>query len=127
MLFFRDNPMDHGVTRLAQARNDLQTARPGAVRCRVCHSAVTDTDNGIAVNGSHSHIFANPHGYVFEIACYKRAAGCRVMLAPSMEFSWFRGYHWQVAICKTCSNHLGWYFQSSESSFYGLIQKNLMG
>ena len=127
MLYFRDNQIDHGIVRQALDKNKPQAANREAVLCSFCYGAVTDTDNCIAVNGSHSHIFANPHGYVFEIGCYKRAAGCVAMPAPSVEFSWFRGYHWQVAICKTCSSHLGWYFQSNESSFFGLIQKYLIG
>ncbi|ACN15546.1 hypothetical protein HRM2_24520 [Desulforapulum autotrophicum HRM2] len=127
VLCFRDNQIDQGVVHLALDKNKPQAASREAVLCSFCYNAVTDTDNCIAVNGSHAHIFANPHGYVYEIACYKRADGCVALPVPSVEFSWFKGYYWQVAICKTCSSHLGWFFQSNESSFFGLIQKYLIG
>jgi hypothetical protein len=127
LLLFKDSQSDGGgvATELLE-KTERETVKREAVLCKFCYSIITHTDNLIAVNGSPSHIFANPHGYVFEIECYKRAPGCLAILKPSAEFSWFSGYNWQVAICKTCSNHLGWYFQSKDSSFFGLLQKDLI-
>jgi len=105
---------------------DEQGEEKEIILCRFCHSSITDTINQISVNGSHCHIFANPHGYVFEIGCYKRAKGCLTLLESSLEFSWFPGFLWKITTCRSCANHLGWYFFSKSSSFFGLIQKNLI-
>ncbi|MDY0221384.1 MAG: cereblon family protein [Desulfobacterium sp.] len=126
MLLFKETQSDCGVATGVLGKNERESEEKKAVLCRFCYSIITHTDNLMAVNGSHSHIFANPHGHVYEIGCYKRASGCLAIFEPSAEFSWFNGYHWQVTICKTCSNHLGWYFQSNASSFFGLIQKDLI-
>ena len=126
LLLFKDTQSDGRVNTGLLEKTKIEPGERKAVLCGFCYSIITHTDNLIAVDGSHSHIFANPHGYVFEIGCYKRAPGCLAILKPSAEFSWFSGYQWQVVICKTCSSHLGWYFQSNASSFFGLIQKDLI-
>lgn len=33
---------------------------------------------------------------------------------PTLEFSWFPGYMWTIATCKTCGDHLGWIFHDSD-------------
>lgn len=126
MLLFKKTKSDSEIVAGILEKDKQETGEKEIVLCRFCCSIITHTDNLMAVNGSYYHVFANPHGHVFEIGCYKRAPGCLARLEPSAEFSWFSGYHWQIAICRTCSNHLGWYFQSNASSFFGLIQKDLI-
>lgn len=96
------------------------------VFCKACMLYLASPDDRIEVNGSVDHAFANPHGMVFEIGCFARAQGCFPASEPSDEFSWFSGYQWQVALCRGCANHLGWYFSSSSSQFYGLIYEHLV-
>lgn len=91
------------------------------IRCRACGHPVTTVQARILVNGSHTHAFANPHGYLFEIGCYQRAAGGRAVGRRSMEFSWFPGYGWEILVCMRCGFHLGWRFAASAHVFYGLI------
>ena len=79
-----------------------------------------------SVNGSHQHTFFNPAGVVYEINCYSQARGCVVHGLPTDEFSWFKGYVWQYAACITCQEHLGWFFSSSDTTFYGLIAGKLL-
>ncbi|MGD9062401.1 MAG: cereblon family protein, partial [Desulfobacterales bacterium] len=59
------------------------------ILCRQCRQAITRPAERIAVQGSHQHTFANPHGIVFEIGCFKSAQGCGYAGAPSTEFTWF--------------------------------------
>ena len=40
---------------------------------------------------------------------------------PCSDFTWFRGYDWQVAVCRGCSDHLGWFYSRRETGFWGLI------
>jgi hypothetical protein len=96
------------------------------VLCRYCRRRVTEHSRGISVNGSHHHVFANPHGMVFDILCYSSADGCYPGLESSGEFTWFAGYRWHVALCRSCSHHLGWLFVGEGSSFYGLAAEFLI-
>lgn len=90
--------------------------------CRQCLFGITRESSRISVNGAHCHTLANPHGIVYEIGCFKTAAGCSPSGRPTIEFSWFPPHSWQVALCGACRSHLGWRFSSTENTvFYGLI------
>ena len=81
----------------------------------------------VAVAGSHRHVFANPHGHVFEIGCFAAAPGCAVVGSATSDFSWFPGMLWQVAVCVACGLHLGWrYARDDDSAFFGLILDRLL-
>jgi hypothetical protein len=81
------------------------------ILCRQCHQAITRPAERISVQGAHHHTFANPHGIVFEIGCFKYAQGCGYAGSPSTEFTWFSGYAWRVSFCTMCLTHLGWVFK----------------
>lgn len=85
--------------------------------CSLCRLVITDERQVLEVNGLHYHTFFNPAGLVFEIACFADAKGCRQEGVPSTHFSWFAETSWQVAICRSCESHLGWFFQGREMSF----------
>jgi len=93
--------------------------------CKFCLNEITSEDYGIAVHGAHSHTFMNPRGIVFRIGCFLNAQGCFSIGKPTAEYTWFPGYTWNHVICSNCLNHLGWYYQSGGSSFYGLILDQL--
>ena len=94
--------------------------------CASCNCFVTDPSKQILVNESFYHVFANPHGHVFEIGCFSQAVGCRACSMPSEAFSWFSGFSWQVGACSHCTSHLGWLFISDRKIFYGLILDRLI-
>ena len=93
--------------------------------CIYCNNHITNQDYQIRINESHKHVFANPHGIVFEIGCFKDATGCAVLKDSSQEFSWFSGYSWRITVCNNCLNHNGWLFTSNSNSFFGLILEKL--
>jgi hypothetical protein len=96
------------------------------ILCRQCRQAITRPAERITVQGSHQHTFANPHGIVYEILCFRSADGCTTSGPSTDEFTWFKGYRWRVAVCRACLIHLGWYFASdSGDRFYGLIVDRL--
>jgi hypothetical protein len=95
--------------------------------CRQCLNVITSSTERITVQGLHRHTFANPHGLVFEIGCFRSVLGCGYAGPASDEFTWFKGFSWRVAICLRCLNHLGWLFISSDyDSFHGLILDRLI-
>ena len=90
--------------------------------CRQCRQAITRPVERISIQGSHQHTFANPHGLVFEIGCFKDVTGCGYAGAATDEFSWFAGYSWRLCFCSMCLTHLGWIFSSPASDiFHALI------
>jgi hypothetical protein len=92
------------------------------ILCRQCHQAITRPEERMVMQGSHRHTFANPHGIVFEIGCFKNVRGCGYAGMASDEFTWFAGYHWRVCFCAMCLTHLGWIFGSKGGDiFHGLI------
>jgi hypothetical protein len=94
--------------------------------CRSCSLPVTSKEQKTSHTNSHTHTFFNPAGIVYELGLFKKAPGCLIASDPSLEFTWFAGYHWSLGICRRCNSHLGWYYSKGESSFYGLILKNLI-
>jgi hypothetical protein len=46
------------------------------------------------------------------MATFGRVAAGNVWLQgrPTTEWSWFEGYSWQICVCATCGEHLGWRF-----------------
>lgn len=103
------------------SENDVRRA----IHCQNCDFIVTFPSLARVVSGSHEHTFMNPHGFMFHIACYSEAPGCRAHGEISDEFSWFPGYVWQIQICANCSQHLGWSFRSPDDFFVGLIVNRL--
>ncbi len=95
------------------------------LRCADCQYPITRKVDRIAVNEKHQHVFANPHGYIFQIGCFAQAPGCVAVGQESSQFSWFPGSTWRIALCGQCLTLLGWAFRSNESLFFGLILDKL--
>ncbi len=95
------------------------------LRCRVCRAVVTTEGHRIEVEGGHVHRRVNPAGFEFEFGCFDAAPGAVVLGEPTAEFSWFAGYTWEYAICRTCKAHLGWFFDGASPRFYALILNRL--
>lgn len=98
------------------------------ILCRACGRTVTTAKARTERGGSNGHVFANPHGYVFELALFSTAPGCRTGGPPSTEFPWFAGCSWQVAACRGCGMHLGWRFAplAGGPAFWGLIAARIV-
>ena len=116
-------------------RSDAETAEQDAespqeeayIVCKHCRQAITRKEERFSIQGAHRHTFANPHGLIFEIGCFKSAIGCGYAGPASDEFTWFAGYLWRVCFCASCLTHLGWLFTSSGGdAFHGLILERLI-
>jgi hypothetical protein len=95
------------------------------ILCKVCQHPITSHKKKIEIQGIHQHVFCNPAGFLYEIGCFSSADGCVNKGSPILEHTWFPGYFWRYALCSNCFFHLGWFFQSKNDSFYGLILENL--
>jgi hypothetical protein len=105
----------------------LKIEQEKAIVCRNCRHPITSTETLRSIDGSRTHTFFNPAGIIFELICFSHAPGCAVYGAASTDFSWFSGFTWRVALCGNCHIHLGWFFESGDASFFGLIIKKLIG
>jgi len=94
--------------------------------CRFCRNRITSTRHSIQINSSVEHQFTNPEGNTFEIACFSIAPGCIQTGASTLEHTWFENYSWRFSLCAKCHLHMGWFYQSSDHNFYGLIRKMLI-
>lgn len=116
-------------TRFRSVSSERQAAEEEkkAVICRNCGQVIASAASVSSPDGSRTHTFFNPAGIVFEIICLSTAPGCLVQGPSSTEFCWFAGFAWRLAFCGNCLTHLGWFYESRDSSFFGLILKKLTG
>jgi hypothetical protein len=107
-------------------KKEKDTNEENFLLCKICAHIVTSLSYRVSENGHHTHIFSNPQGIVFEIGCFSSAQGCKNISKPTLEYTWFPGYSWSISVCANCEAHLGWFYQSHDTSFYGLILDNLI-
>lgn len=123
-----EGPQRKVLSETARAPSDEKAPQEEIyILCRDCLHPVTRPADRISVQGRHRHTFANPHGVVYEIGCFRSAPGCGLIGPASDEFTWFAGHHWRVCVCAACLVHLGWRFASTDGEpFYGLILDRLI-
>ncbi|MCG8379664.1 MAG: cereblon family protein [Proteobacteria bacterium] len=108
----------------AEQENSVESEQTKKLFCHVCKHHITDLDQAISINNSHTHTFTNPAGYTYTINCFRSATGCLTVGDPTNEFTWFGGYEWQIALCQSCKEQLGWLF-TNDNEFYALINDRL--
>jgi len=117
-------------------RNDISTQLEPEVRvksellpddwlCKICNKIITSDKDRFEFNDQSEFQFINQGGYFFDIITFCAADGCREEGEPTMEFTWFPGHSWSLAVCSRCASQLGWKYQG-EFSFYGLIKSRLI-
>lgn len=105
--------------------DDVSEDEERVVRCAVCDRVIARQANRIVRDGRHIHVFTNPHGFTFQIACFDDAPGAASTGEASSEWSWFAGTRWRIALCRGCHGHLGWSFEHDETLFWGFITAKL--
>lgn len=112
--------------RLCPGTDQGRSSTGGALVCAKCGHPITSEGQRMQMGGGHRHTFANPHGVVFQIACYASAPGCSTVGGDQMDFTWFPGYAWAVAQCSRCGAHVGWRFRCGAHVFHGLVYDRLV-
>jgi len=97
-----------------------------AIYCARCGHLVTRTRWKIAMGGG-ERVFTNPAGFSFHVVCFADAPGASPEGEPTEQHTWFAGYLWTYALCKGCSQHLGWHYRrhAGGDQFFGLIKDRL--
>ena len=114
------------VTQELKEKRREKKEKKNFILCRSCNHIITSVDKRTEISGQHAHIFKNPAGIVYRIGCFSAAKGCFNFGEPTEQFTWFPGYTWCYSNCLNCFIHLGWFFQSGEDHFYGLILSHLL-
>jgi len=96
------------------------------ILCKNCGNAITSPETIISVNDKHIHTLTNLEDITFDIGCFSSANGSTIFGDSSPEFTWFKGFTWNLSICSNCLIHLGWYYQRKNETFFGLIVDRLM-
>ncbi len=116
---------DQQLQQLLHTLAEAQTRPEDALRCSCCANPVTTLRQRISVAGAHMHRLYNPHGMGFDVACFREAWGAIPRGTATDYYTWFPGYTWQLVHCVDCGEHLGWYYQTDDEHFYGLIAHKL--
>ncbi len=125
LLFLEPGREDERETVIVR-QTTTANARKEHLVCAACGHRITSEAERIAVAGKHAHTFANPQGLRFHIGCFREAPGCRDRGPGSVEYTWFAGYAWTIAVCAKCTSHLGWrYRDPAGNGFFGLILQRL--
>jgi hypothetical protein len=101
-------------------KDEQDTFREWQLVCTSCGHTVTPVSEKIEVYARHAHDFPY-YGHVVRLGCFRNAPGCVGVERISNGYSWFRGYAWQIQLCRNCYIQLGWKYMSPNDSFYGLI------
>lgn len=127
MLVFREGggKPAHVSSTLVNDQGEYEEKEEKILFCKQCNTGIAKEKDRISRAGKHLHTFFNPAGVIYEIGCFRQASGCYVDGPLSNEFAWFANYSWQISLCATCSKHLGWFFSSTEDTFFGLIVNRL--
>jgi hypothetical protein len=105
-------------------KEDADKLRKRILICAACDHPVTSVSEKVIVRGRHDHAFRY-YNAIVRLGCFRNAEGCLGVQGISHGYSWFRGYAWQIQVCRNCYTQLGWKYMSEEERFYGLVFKTL--
>lgn len=129
---FSEHPTDEEIDHLPYLKEsaslfedeDDDKLRRRLLLCASCEHPVTAVSEKVNVLGRHDHAFRY-YDTIVRLGCFREADGCIGVQGISHGYSWFRGYAWQIQLCRNCYTQLGWKYMSEEESFYGLVFKTL--
>jgi len=102
-----------------------------AYHCSNCGGLVSSSDRLVAIGDQQRHQFVNPAGFECHFYTFASCPGAMATGTPTQEYSWFDGYGWQLAFCRTCGLHLGWRYAAADrqvrpAEFWGILITQLL-
>ncbi|XP_075997024.1 protein cereblon [Genypterus blacodes] len=104
-----------------------------SLRCKQCQDTEITTKNEIFSLSLYGPMaaYVNPHGYIHETLTVYKANNLNLVGRPSTLHSWFPGYAWTIAQCRTCGSHMGWKFTATKKDlspprFWGLTRSAML-
>ncbi len=127
VLYLREGPApaSKDTPRVSRATK-IDTPGDKPLICAHCSAPITSEDLAMEMDDQHEHTFFNPAGIVYTLRLFSKAPGAVIHGDPTSAFCWFADHRWQFALCGNCLNHLGWYFSSAETAFFGMIKSRLI-
>jgi hypothetical protein len=103
-----------------------------AYQCAACGGLITHSDRLIPIEGKNRHIFVNPAGVECDFHTFSTCPGALALGRSADMHTWFSGYRWSLALCQTCGQHLGWYYEALSSlqtprAFWGILISHVKG
>jgi hypothetical protein len=100
-------------------------------RCGGCGSLITLSDQRLTIEGKSRHSFVNPSGIEFDFHSFSSCSGAIALGDATEAHTWFAGYRWRIALCRTCGLHMGWHYEALFRSerpreFWGILVANLV-
>jgi len=108
---------------LFKSKTDIEMEKADLI-CSVCGQNVTKVNEKVEIRGRHNHSF-RLYQEMVHLGCFRNAPGCLGVERISNGYSWFRGYAWQIQVCRECYSQLGWKYISQDDSFYGIMFRML--
>jgi hypothetical protein len=121
-LFDTSSPKLEDLKEVSSENEDI--FREGKLVCSICKHVITFESERTDIHGQHRHHFTNPGGYSFYLGCFNSAPGCAEVGLQCSEHTWFPGTRWQISVCASCGEHLGWKYSGS-NEFHGLVLTRL--
>jgi len=122
--------IDSAILRLRR-QIELMNKCTTTLACMRCKAVITDKAElfSLSQKGPMS-AYVNPGGHVHETVTFYKAKNLSLQGQSTTEYSWFPGYAWTVATCKSCHAHMGWKFNADKrglqpSKFWGLTRAAL--
>ncbi|CAA92002.1 CULT domain-containing protein [Caenorhabditis elegans] len=130
--------------------SSISTRHVGELLCRQCGASITRQSELINITGvdqsqlqyeydfplagktTKVNVLTNPENQKFHVFGAK-TAHLHFHGTPQSHATWYPGYKWTICLCKSCSRHMGWYFEpekstavSEKKSFVGLVLDNVI-
>mmetsp|Transcript_25874 Transcript_25874/g.80721 ORF Transcript_25874/g.80721 Transcript_25874/m.80721 type:complete len:267 (+) Transcript_25874:40-840(+) len=117
-----EGPEDHPVSQgEGEGRGSADDGSPGLLLCAQCGSEMASM---AACEGS--KVQPNPGGMPLYISKFSSAAGAEAAGDANAEDSFFPGWAWRMASCRSCGAHVGWSYESrGKPPFWGLLMHRL--
>lgn len=102
-----------------------------AYQCAGCGSLIAHSDRLLCIGGKTRHAFVNPAGIEYDFQTFSSCPGGIALGEATEEHTWYAGYRWRIALCRTCGLHMGWHYEAVLRSerprdFWGILVTSIV-